>query len=234
MFTTHKVSKGKLIFTEVPLVHFSAQTIPWPDVWKAYQDLDFPEKHAWLNLTYTDEKPTRLWLAQQANEIHIPDFCGDVLARYWNNSWKDQVFGISFLGNKASLFNHSCRPNAVWVFNDTTEAFEVRAVDEIESGQEVLLNYVPLGWPRAKRRMDLKPFNFECSCSLCVEPDSLAEYNREAIDKVDGQLRSMTFPGDKRVRIELYIEMLHLQQSEPAMVWDALLTYVIGRSRSGG
>ncbi len=226
MFTTEKVSKGKLIFSETPLVYFDAQNIPWADVWKAYLNLEEPNQAAWRSLSKVDTLSVQQWLALSANEKEYPGLCGEVLAKYWNNSWKDQVCGISLLGNRASFFNHSCRPTAVWTLNAEARTFEVRATEDLDSDQEVLLNYVPLGWPRVRRLNSLRPFGFECSCALCAAPNSETEQNRAAIDQVDRQLRSMSFPGDKRVRIEMYIEMLHLQQSEPAMVWDALWTYV--------
>ncbi|KAK5164384.1 uncharacterized protein LTR77_010080 [Saxophila tyrrhenica] len=224
MFTTQKVSRGTLIFHEKSLASFDDTTDDWPGVWQFYQSLPTAERLAWRSLYNPETAVSKDKMAKEAREYFFTKECGEVLANCLNNCWKDCVTGASFLGIQTSRFNHSCRPNGIWVIIPATGRFEVRATSVIESGQEVLLSYLPLSCMRSARIRELRPFGFECHCSLCSEPDSEEEKNRAAMHNIDQQLWRMDPPGDLNDRILLYAELLRLQTAEECMIWDVLLT----------
>lgn len=81
---------------------------------------------------------------------------------------------------EASIFNHSCVPNAAAVWNGTT--LEVRAMKTISEGEEVFLSYLSLTDSFHKRQKDcVQRYFFECHCSRCsveklLSPEALQIY----------------------------------------------------------
>ncbi|BDA44739.1 probable N-lysine methyltransferase SMYD2 at C-terminar half [Coccomyxa sp. Obi] len=69
---------------------------------------------------------------------------------------------------RASLLNHSCRPNCVVARSTATAA--VHALRDIEEGEELTISYIDLGLPPSARCDELrKNFFFECTCDRCTE-----------------------------------------------------------------
>lgn len=67
----------------------------------------------------------------------------------------------------ASLFNHSCRPNACTVFEGTMLC--ISAIRDIAPGEEIVISYIDLGAPLKHRRSELqKGFGFVCACERCA------------------------------------------------------------------
>eukprot|EP00002_Diphylleia_rotans_P009789 TRINITY_DN2013_c0_g1_i1.p1 TRINITY_DN2013_c0_g1~~TRINITY_DN2013_c0_g1_i1.p1 ORF type:complete len:547 (+),score=83.74 TRINITY_DN2013_c0_g1_i1:19-1659(+) len=68
-----------------------------------------------------------------------------------------------------ALMNHSCEPNCVAVFDGTTVS--VRALKDIQQGQELTLSYIEIAQTTAERKAHLaENFFFSCSCSRCQSP----------------------------------------------------------------
>ena len=69
---------------------------------------------------------------------------------------------------EASVFDHSCWPNAVWVFSGKTLC--IRAITDIEKFEDVRINYTwAVNIPREMRRSVLKRvWYFDCHCSECT------------------------------------------------------------------
>ncbi|PIA17217.1 hypothetical protein COEREDRAFT_80574 [Coemansia reversa NRRL 1564] len=66
------------------------------------------------------------------------------------------------------LFNHSCRPNCAISFNNG--CLSLRAIDNIEIGQELTISYVDTMLPRSERRERLENvYFFTCTCSKCSD-----------------------------------------------------------------
>ncbi|KAG0005409.1 hypothetical protein BGZ65_011244, partial [Modicella reniformis] len=67
-----------------------------------------------------------------------------------------------------ALFNHSCRPNAIVMYEGKVQI--VRALEDIEPGQEVCTSYVDNGVQRLERRQLLKDkYFFDCCCPRCED-----------------------------------------------------------------
>ncbi|GAA5901661.1 hypothetical protein JCM8208_001569 [Rhodotorula glutinis] len=68
----------------------------------------------------------------------------------------------------ASLFNHSCTPNAFWRTYGDVQVIRTRA--PVQAGDEVFLAYVPADAPQKKRDSVLKAhFADGCTCAYCVD-----------------------------------------------------------------
>ncbi|KAI8886398.1 SET domain-containing protein [Backusella circina FSU 941] len=67
----------------------------------------------------------------------------------------------------ASLFNHSCRPNAVVMFDGALA--EIHAIENIESGTEITISYVDAAHALQERQSTLnEKYFFKCKCKRCT------------------------------------------------------------------
>lgn len=87
-----------------------------------------------------------------------------------NNAFMLADKGGQFVGTAhhvdQSLFNHSCIPNAGVVQNSFRS--EVRALQDIEAGEEILINYLDPLATSAERKQDIKErYGFDCGCMAC-------------------------------------------------------------------
>ncbi|SAL98298.1 hypothetical protein [Absidia glauca] len=70
----------------------------------------------------------------------------------------------------ASLFNHSCRPNAVVMFEGAL--LSIVAIEPISPDQEVTIAYVDAAHDRSHRKSTLSSkYFFDCLCVRCVDTD---------------------------------------------------------------
>ncbi|KAL0086108.1 hypothetical protein F4703DRAFT_1980532 [Phycomyces blakesleeanus] len=68
----------------------------------------------------------------------------------------------------ASLFNHSCRPNAVAMFDGAL--LNIRAIVDIPSGEEVTIAYIDAAHSRTVRQKTLREkYFFNCDCVRCTD-----------------------------------------------------------------
>ncbi|GMF19105.1 unnamed protein product [Phytophthora fragariaefolia] len=68
------------------------------------------------------------------------------------------------------LINHSCQPNCTWS-NAGDGIMEVRALREIQEGEEITLSYIDIDKERAERRKELRETkHFDCHCERCATP----------------------------------------------------------------
>eukprot|EP00118_Oscarella_pearsei_P009669 m.56400 g.56400 ORF g.56400 m.56400 type:complete len:432 (+) comp34594_c0_seq2:103-1398(+) len=75
---------------------------------------------------------------------------------------------------KFSLLNHCCHPNCVVTY--CGPQMQVRAVRQIEVGEEVTISYVPVYQPIERRREALlEQYSFLCSCSGCESEEALSQ-----------------------------------------------------------
>lgn len=120
-----------------------------------------------------------------------------------------------------ALFNHSCRPNAIVMYEGQTQV--VRTLEDIAVGQEVCTSYVDNGVQRAERRQLLRgKYYFDCLCPRCGDEkssetaekagfrrlDDLIEGDQDGEDgkKVDGewltkQFETIILPGARSLQV---------------------------------
>ncbi|KAF9132165.1 hypothetical protein BGW39_000672 [Mortierella sp. 14UC] len=120
-----------------------------------------------------------------------------------------------------ALFNHSCRPNAIVMYEGQTQV--VRTLEDIAVGQEVCTSYVDNGVQRGERRQLLRgKYYFDCLCPRCGDEgssgttehsgfrilDDLIEGDQDGADgkKVDGewltkQFETIILPGARSLQV---------------------------------
>ncbi|KAL4159563.1 hypothetical protein PRNP1_000140 [Phytophthora ramorum] len=68
------------------------------------------------------------------------------------------------------LINHSCQPNCTWS-NAGDGIMEVRALRDINEGEEITLSYIGIDRERSERRKELRETkHFDCQCERCTAP----------------------------------------------------------------
>eukprot|EP01116_Phalansterium_solitarium_P011935 TRINITY_DN27814_c0_g1_i1.p1 TRINITY_DN27814_c0_g1~~TRINITY_DN27814_c0_g1_i1.p1 ORF type:complete len:623 (-),score=91.14 TRINITY_DN27814_c0_g1_i1:54-1874(-) len=71
-----------------------------------------------------------------------------------------------------AVFNHDCRPNAVF-FHDNSGCLCFRAVRDIPAGAEICSAYIDPYQPTRLRQRELQArYAFVCRCERCLDPDS--------------------------------------------------------------
>lgn len=68
------------------------------------------------------------------------------------------------------LINHSCQPNSTWS-NAGNGVMEVRALRDLNEGEEITLSYIDIDQDRSERRRALEETkHFFCECERCSTP----------------------------------------------------------------
>ena len=90
-----------------------------------------------------------------------------------------------------ALLNHSCAPNTAWArAGDNVRQLELRAIREIEAGEEITVNYISVEGrysDTAARQTRLRDgWDFTCICRLCQtrEEDDVKAEIRELQDRM--------------------------------------------------
>ncbi|KAF2731532.1 SET domain-containing protein [Polyplosphaeria fusca] len=92
---------------------------------------------------------------------------------------------------KIARINHSCRPNAGYVWNERLGRRVVFANRRIEEGEEITDSYVPLLLSRRERQQRLDTYGFRCKCEACrvgEEEGRKSDRRRRDIKELLGEL----------------------------------------------
>ena len=110
--------------------------------------------------SFTVESVKDILMRTLRNSFAIPDRFNDEIGRAVYPS--------------ASLFNHSCKPNA-WAFFDESYQIRIVAIKDIQAGEEISISYTTGFDPPQTRRLELRrSFGFWCQCVVCKEEPSLS------------------------------------------------------------
>mmetsp|Transcript_104499 Transcript_104499/g.262987 ORF Transcript_104499/g.262987 Transcript_104499/m.262987 type:complete len:360 (+) Transcript_104499:2-1081(+) len=116
----------------------------------------------------------------------------------------------------ASRFNHSCAPNAEYLWVEALFAEEVRAVRDIPVGEEICVNYFgdSIRHPTEVRRAHLRDgFRFDCRCRICVSADPASDRRRERLVKLGDEILSCHDKPEEGLRIaEDMLELMNTEQ----------------------
>ncbi|KAI9244161.1 hypothetical protein BY458DRAFT_561067 [Sporodiniella umbellata] len=119
----------------------------------------------------------------------------------------------------ASLFNHSCTPNAVISFDGAS--CKIRAIAPIDSGTEITIAYLDIAHSRSYRKQALKKkYFFTCACARC-QGDGIDLYLGEEEDAWEkaAQLLSNS-NNDRIVSIQKQVEDWDLGRLSSETVLD--------------
>lgn len=155
MFATRNISRGTCIISEKPLLYAGRDR---ETVMRAVANLSMMEKmqfYALFNVYPESELPRDQGIVK-TNALPLG-----------SNSIEGAVFRI------ISRINHSCAPNVTHAWNAKHKKEDIWAIQDIQEGDEIRTNYIPMLWTRAERQKELrKNFRFTCDCEACTLQDS--------------------------------------------------------------
>ena len=100
--------------------------------------------------------------------------CIVVLEKLESNAFTVSDYDLSSISGiglyaLAATINHSCNPNCCQTFDlSTSAALSIRALRNIEKGEEITIAYIDVGKPTWRRKKELlKSYGFLCSCNRC-------------------------------------------------------------------
>lgn len=123
-----------------------------------------------------------MWQLYKPDEAIQPlDYYIIVIARIVSNAftiYDDYLNDVGIgLYQVSSYFNHSCDPNAIQTFDDNSVEMSIKALRDIQEGEEIFISYIDLFYPTYWRKKELyKTYNFFCNCSRCLSPDNNDHY----------------------------------------------------------
>jgi len=115
----------------------------------------------------------------------------------------------------ASRFNHSCSPNAEYLWVEESQVEEVRAVRAVQPGEELCVNYFgdAVKLPRTARQEQLRAgFRFECRCSVCVAASPESDRQRQRLTRLSQEILSCRNAPERGLRMAE--EMLEIMGKE--------------------
>lgn len=97
---------------------------------------------------------------------------------------------------EVSRINHACRPNANAKFSPRTLLMEIRALSDVEAGEEISISYgkIELNYA-ARQKLYSENWGFRCTCELCtagVSEIARSDRQRERFEHLHEQLVSLT------------------------------------------
>lgn len=129
------------------------------------------------------EESSESYAATLAHALNQPAVTTDVIKDLLNRTLRNS-FAISDQFNdemargifpSASIFNHSCRPNA-WAYFDNKMSIRITAIRSIKKGDEICVSYTNGFDAPQTRRIELRrSFGFWCECSLCANEPKTTE-----------------------------------------------------------
>ena len=178
------IKKGTLVLRETPQLYFPEQKEGSSldayrenaeAVIEGFTRMSRDDQRKYLELCNNFEGDRGNWspgmnidfdaVMKATNNITFPTLCKGKALKVWSiyktNGFPNGVF------LKMSRFNHSCRPNAEWLWNEETKTQDVRVLRKVKEGEEITLAYT-WKWAREERRAELENyFNFNCRCEAC-------------------------------------------------------------------
>jgi len=127
-----------------------------------------------------------------------------------------------------SVFDNSCRPNAICVFNGPV--MTVRALRDIDSEQEkITICYLEGGLmlPKGLRREYIREFgHFDCQCNVCIDPSYSDDARNEFVPLTPVLFRAMAEEKIDEVQ-KIFIKIFQLIQSVLGRYSKAWIEYMI-------
>ena len=134
----------------------------------------------------------------QADEKLLQSLCNKIrINSFTIDNMNEKSHNGHALYIEASIFDHSCRSNAAFIFKG--KRLQVRAMRDIPAGEEVLVHYIDILCSKAERQERLwNNWAFTCRCQRCESGDQENEITELAANKSyqeslsPGRLEGMT------------------------------------------
>jgi hypothetical protein len=167
MIAASAIPSGRLIVAETPLFTVPSNLrdgalVATPAlksyVLTAVSRLKKPQQTAFLSLHNAQVRPAP----------ELPPFLSIISTNGFGLGVNATTSGVF---ETCSRFNHSCVPNANFVWNEGAQKMEVRAIEEIQEGDEILLSYLgselALADRPGRQQALLLRYGFRCQCAAC-------------------------------------------------------------------
>jgi hypothetical protein len=187
------IARGEPIFVEKPLIRLTPEIGGAIEKW--YGDPDIA-RVALSTLSRSGPSKTKLTYFDK-------DLDPVICTNSFTLSCVDGAFH-SFVFRKISRLNHSCEPNAVFVWDPDTETATVSATRTIATGAEVLINYGAKGSRDDRQRHLKKCFGFDCECPRCCS-EAAARNGAELLPKQP--LQQLQLPLQLPLQLQLIDKM---------------------------
>lgn len=164
-----KIPKGRRILSERPLFR-------WPEERDREQKIRMVEE---IVAQLSEEQGRQFYSLKNSASNRYSSRSMGIAA---TNSFSCAPQAYSAICLEASRFNHSCKPNATWMWREDLFQMTIHTIKEIKEGEEITICYIENCGPYPKRQQTLTSFGFTCTCELCSLPP-------DARDKSDGKRR---------------------------------------------
>ncbi|EGG23171.1 hypothetical protein DFA_05303, partial [Cavenderia fasciculata] len=84
--------------------------------------------------------------------------------------------GFGMFGLQA-MINHSCEPNCLVVFDNGSNFAHIKALRDIQAGEELYHSYIDENTPFEEREQELITYGFKCICRKCVSERPITNNN---------------------------------------------------------
>ncbi|KIM41547.1 hypothetical protein M413DRAFT_71955, partial [Hebeloma cylindrosporum] len=173
VFACRDIKSGDLLVAERPLVVNPMADISSFDLSTGLSLCDGPDTKLEKALSGMTPENKRLYLSL-ANS-HEKDRFGKLFGILRTNGFEIELpfsresmkCKYSMVGNKASRFNHSCSPNALFGFSLDSFSIQFHALKDIKKGEEIFCSYIDLHQTAEERQAALSRYGFECACRSC-------------------------------------------------------------------
>ena len=214
-FATRDIQRGDLILSEKPII-----SIPDTD------NTPEPLKHIYIEAAVQNLSPTHLdnYLSLHNSHNKCSCFLMPLSGIFSTNSFR--VSGSAGICLRASRFNHSCSPNATFMFNSNTGDLRIYALGTIPCGEEIFIAYISTndllgrgmyGSSRRSRQVTLRNrYHFTCKCSVCSlskAKSKVSDARRQRVFAIWESLESYSLSQGAQC-LNAIVEAIHLLQEE--------------------
>jgi SET domain-containing protein len=186
VFATTQINRGTVIIEESPIIHLERQ------IWT-------PERVKLLVRCLPAEDFDKYMSLHSIHGLieHHPTISTDdpITRARENGKWKARskdekspysvwVSNCMAAGSCDAVFftisriNHSCIPNATFLWNEKKAKQEIRAVKDITAGEEITISYFNCTFYNKAQREDvlMRQYNFRCSCMACKDVENSTSF----------------------------------------------------------
>ena len=204
---TKEVKKGILILREAPQLLYPVQnqTPTFEENFEqllfcinAFTEMSKKDQTSYLELYNKFEDDKNTWSTYM--EQHFSALKDMVKKMPIPNMKQEEAFKVIAIMDtngfhngvclKMSRFNHSCRPNAQYFWNEDTNTRDMRTLRKIKQGEEITVSYIgSLLFSREKRYAYLKDtYNFDCRCEACDLTEEEIEQEVKRFDEYKAEM----------------------------------------------
>jgi hypothetical protein len=208
-FASRDIQRGDLILSEKPIFSIPA-------------DVPNPCKYIFIEAGVRDLSPVHLdsYLSLQNSHDKCSCYPSPFVGIFGTNAFTvaNDDSGICL---RASMFNHSCSPNARHSFNPNTGEVRIYALGTISRSDEIFVAYIGSrdldGTPRRSRQAILRTrYHFTCACSVCSLPEAeskMSDARRQKVNELWKFTRSYT-PAQGVQCLNVIVEAIRLLKEE--------------------